>query len=60
MQERMGTVEVLLEQTDEVLRERNGKFRSVLCNVPTEEWEHLRKTGPVSSLPCPAFVFSTD
>jgi hypothetical protein len=38
-------VEVLLERVDEVTRERNGKFRAVLYNLPAEEWEHLRKTG---------------
>jgi phenylacetate-CoA ligase len=45
LQERLGTVEVLLERVDEVPRERNGKFRSVLCNLPAEEWEHLRQAG---------------
>jgi phenylacetate-CoA ligase len=43
LQERLGTVEVLLERVDEVPRERNGKFRAVLCNLPAEEREHLRK-----------------
>ena len=45
LQERLGPVEVLLERVDEVPRERNGKFRSVLCNLPTEEREYLRQTG---------------
>ena len=45
LQERLGTVEVLLEPVDEVPRERNGKFRAVVCNLPTEEREHLRKAG---------------
>ena len=35
----------LNRRADEILRERNGKLRSVLYNVPAEEWEHLRKTG---------------
>ncbi len=45
LQERLGTVEVLLERVDEVPRERNGKFRAVLCNLPAEEREHLGKAG---------------
>jgi phenylacetate-CoA ligase len=45
LQERLGTVEVLLERVDEVPRERNGKFRAVLCNLPAEEREHLGKVG---------------
>jgi phenylacetate-CoA ligase len=45
LQERLGTVEVLLERVDEVPRERNGKFRAVLCNLPVEERKHLREAG---------------
>jgi hypothetical protein len=45
LQERLGMVEVLLERVDEVPRERHGKFRAVLCNLPAEEREHLRKAG---------------
>jgi len=45
LQEGLGTVEVLLARVDEVPRERNGKFRAVLCNLPAEEREHLRKAG---------------
>jgi len=45
LQERLGTVEVFLERVDEVPRERNGKFRAVLCNLPAAEREHLRKIG---------------
>lgn len=41
LQERLGTVEVLLEPVDEVPREKNGKFRAVLCKLPVEEREHL-------------------
>ena len=33
LQERMGNVEVLLEQMDQIPRERNGKFRSVICQI---------------------------
>jgi phenylacetate-CoA ligase len=43
LQERLGMVEVLLERVDKIPRERNGKFRAVLCNLPTEEREHLQK-----------------
>jgi phenylacetate-CoA ligase len=42
LQERMGTVEVLLEQMAEIPREHNGKFRSVICQIPDEEKKHLR------------------
>jgi phenylacetate-CoA ligase len=45
LQERLGRVEVLLERVDEVPRERNGKFRSVLCNLPMEDREYLRQAG---------------
>lgn len=42
LQERMGAVEVLLEQMAEIPREHNGKFRSVICQIPDEEKKHLR------------------
>jgi phenylacetate-CoA ligase len=42
LQERLGTVEVLLEQVDHVPRERNGKFRAVICNLPVEVRADLR------------------
>jgi hypothetical protein len=42
LQERLGTVEVLLEQVDYVPRERNGKFRAVICNLPVEARADLR------------------
>jgi phenylacetate-CoA ligase len=45
LQERLGRVEVLLERVDEVPREKNGKFRAVLCNLPAEEREQLRQAG---------------
>jgi hypothetical protein len=45
LQERLGMVEVLLEQVDEVPREGNGKFRSVLCNLPAAERGHAREAG---------------
>jgi phenylacetate-CoA ligase len=37
LQERMGAVEVLLERMDEIPRDHNGKFRSVICQLPAEE-----------------------
>jgi phenylacetate-CoA ligase len=45
LQARMGMVEVILEQVDEVPREANGKFRSVICNLPEEKREYLKKVG---------------
>jgi phenylacetate-CoA ligase len=45
LQERLGRVEVLLERVDEVPREKNGKFRAVICNLPAAEREELHQTG---------------
>jgi hypothetical protein len=45
LQERLGTVEVLLERVDEVPREKNGKFRAVICKLPAEERKPLRLAG---------------
>lgn len=36
LQARMGDVTVILERVDEVPREANGKFRSVICSLPAE------------------------
>lgn len=44
LQERLGAVQVLLEAVDEMPRESNGKFRSVLCNLPVEQREYLRRS----------------
>jgi phenylacetate-CoA ligase len=33
IQERLGAVEIVLERVDSVPRERNGKFRAVVCRV---------------------------
>ena len=38
---RMGAVEVLLEQIDEVPRAANGKFRAVICKLPPEQRESI-------------------
>jgi phenylacetate-CoA ligase len=45
LRDRMGTVEVLLEQVDEIPRQHNGKFRSVICQIPDEEKNYLQKLG---------------
>ncbi|HEX8141040.1 MAG TPA: hypothetical protein VF553_00485 [Pyrinomonadaceae bacterium] len=37
MKERMGEVEVILEEVREVPRTTNGKFRPVICNLSPEE-----------------------
>ena len=42
LQERMGAVEVVLEEVSTVPRDSNGKFRAVICNLPREQRE-LRK-----------------
>jgi hypothetical protein len=38
---RMGAVEVVLEQVAEVPRAANGKFRPVICALPTAERARL-------------------
>jgi len=45
LQERMGAVAVVLEQINEVPRDGNGKFRSVICNLSQTEREYLKKAG---------------
>ena len=37
LQARMGGVEVILESADAIPRTSNGKFRSVICNLPAEQ-----------------------
>ena len=37
LQQRMGDVEVVLEEVNEIPREANGKFRAVVCNLSDEE-----------------------
>jgi hypothetical protein len=44
LQERMGAVEVLLEKMDEMPREHNSKFRSVICRIADEEKKCLANT----------------
>jgi len=51
LQERMGDVEVVLQQVDKIPRERNGKFRSVICLLPKKEKENLMQMNR-STTPC--------
>jgi hypothetical protein len=44
----MGAVEVLLEKMDEIPRERNAKFRSVICHLSDEEKNYLQKLEEAS------------
>jgi phenylacetate-CoA ligase len=44
LQARMGPVEVIMEQLSEVPRDRNGKFRAVICNL--SETERKNVPGP--------------
>jgi len=37
LQERMGPVEVVLDETAQIPRTSNGKFQSVVCRIPYEE-----------------------
>ncbi len=43
LQARMGEVEVILEELDEVPRTSNGKFQAVICNLSAEERGQLEK-----------------
>jgi phenylacetate-CoA ligase len=47
LQDRMGRVEVILEPVDELHRESGGKFRAVICNLPS----HERKVIDRSTIP---------
>jgi phenylacetate-CoA ligase len=37
IQERLGSVEVILEKVNQIPREKNGKFRAVICKVPLSQ-----------------------
>ncbi len=37
LRDRMGNIQVVLEQLDEIPRETNGKFRAVICRLPQEQ-----------------------
>jgi len=55
LKERLGAVDIVLEKLDAIPRERNGKFRSVICQIPDEEKEYLTKLQEsVAPLPTPA------
>jgi phenylacetate-CoA ligase len=49
LQDRMGRVEVVLEPVEELHRESGGKFRAVICNLPTHQRNVLRKSGNPST-----------
>jgi phenylacetate-CoA ligase len=37
LRDRLGLVQVVLEDTDSIERDRNGKFRAVVCAIPAQE-----------------------
>lgn len=43
IQARMGPIEVILEETSEIPREKNGKFRAVICRLSDEEKQSLMR-----------------
>ncbi|MDX1520799.1 MAG: hypothetical protein R3264_04170 [Anaerolineae bacterium] len=43
LQERMGSLEIILEEVDEIPRGANGKFRAVICNLPPPQMDMLRQ-----------------
>jgi hypothetical protein len=43
VRERMGDVEVVLQEMDEIPRESNGKFRSVVCLLPPKDTGIVKK-----------------
>jgi phenylacetate-CoA ligase len=43
LKERMGNIEVILEEVREIPRSANGKFRAVVCNVPQEQRKQFRE-----------------
>jgi phenylacetate-CoA ligase len=45
IRERLGPVEVVLEECDRIPRTSNGKFRAVICALPAEE----RERAPVNA-----------
>lgn len=44
LRERMGSVEVVLEPLTDIPREKNGKFRSVKCNLSPDEKQILNRS----------------
>lgn len=51
LKDRMGNIEVVLEQRDEIPRETNGKFRSVVCLLPDKEKRRLRESSFREKIP---------
>jgi phenylacetate-coenzyme A ligase PaaK-like adenylate-forming protein len=45
LRERMGMVEVVLEQVAEIPRGANGKYRAVVCNLPAETRKRIEAAG---------------
>jgi phenylacetate-CoA ligase len=45
LQARMGNINVILEPVEKVPRGMNGKFRTVVCNLPPEERLRLENIG---------------
>ncbi|HVB57109.1 MAG TPA: hypothetical protein VNE63_11855 [Candidatus Acidoferrales bacterium] len=43
IRERLGPVEVALEEVSEIPRERNGKFRAVICRLPRSATQSLHE-----------------
>jgi phenylacetate-CoA ligase len=42
IRQRMGSIKVILEAVNEIPRSANGKFRSVICNLPAQKASLLR------------------
>jgi phenylacetate-CoA ligase len=42
IRDRMGSVQVALEEIDSIPRSTNGKFRAVVCNLSPEERQHIK------------------
>ncbi len=49
LQDRMGSVEVVLEQVSEVPRGANGKFRTVVCALSAQERAKMKMSGDHTS-----------
>jgi phenylacetate-CoA ligase len=45
VRDRMGPVNVILEEVDTITRTKNGKFRAVICNLSVEEQTRARARG---------------
>jgi phenylacetate-CoA ligase len=45
VRDRMGPVNVVLEEVDDITRTKSGKFRAVICNLSLEEQARARARG---------------